>query len=297
VNTDVNIGLMSLRDEVILGAKLLRRAARRFAQSRRFQTILDDTPILFANSFPKSGTHLLVQVLQGFTQLGPAVNSGLPPILTFEGTTGVPRPARKIQADLKRLLPGDIAYGHLHAVPETVSILCKTGVAPYFIYRDPRDVVVSHVYYVTDIATDHVHHQYYRNVLQTFEERLQTSILGRPEVEIPFPNIRERFSPYLNWLEQQEVLSLRFEDFIENQNLTLNRVIDHAQQRGFPLKTPKDEAVHILSQTIKPKKSPTFRKGEIGNWRKRFSGNHKKTFKDVTGDLLILLGYEKNNDW
>ena len=60
-------------------------------------------PVLLANSFPKSGTHLLTQVLQGFPSIGPAVDSGLPAIVTYEGDTGRQRQAVEILADLERL--------------------------------------------------------------------------------------------------------------------------------------------------------------------------------------------------
>ena len=134
-------------------AKLARRTLRRFNQMARYRRLsLGEVPILFANSFPKSGTHLLTQVLQGFTRLGPVVDSGLPAIVTYDGPTGEPRPAGSILNDLNRLLPGDIGYGHLHATPEIVAYLCQDSFVSYFILRDPRDVVVSHVHYVTDMA-------------------------------------------------------------------------------------------------------------------------------------------------
>ncbi|MBN2502881.1 MAG: hypothetical protein JXB38_19025, partial [Anaerolineales bacterium] len=144
---------MSVLSDLKLTAKLGRRQLRRARQALRYgPKALAGTPILFGNSFPKSGTHLLTQVLTGFAALGPAIDSGLPAILTFDGPTGTPRPAAAIQRDLARLRPGDVAYGHLHATPEALAALCRTGVAPYFILRDPRDVVVSHVHYVTEMA-------------------------------------------------------------------------------------------------------------------------------------------------
>ena len=41
----------------------------------------------------------------------------------------------------------------------------------------------------------------------------------------------------------------------------------------------------------------TFRKGAIGNWHDHFSDEHKQALKDVTGDLLMGLGYEPKNNW
>ncbi len=142
-------------------ARLARRWWRRRAAQRRYPDIpMQESPVLFGNSFPKSGTHLLTQILAGLAQLGPVVESGLPPVITFVGDTGQPRPLTVILSDLARYLPGDIGYGHLHAAPGIAEALCRTGMAPYFIYRDPRDVVVSHVFYVTDLNNRHVHHEY-----------------------------------------------------------------------------------------------------------------------------------------
>ncbi|RMF47890.1 MAG: hypothetical protein D6755_04510, partial [Anaerolineae bacterium] len=61
-----------------------RHHLRRAAAFARWGASLRDAPVLFANSFPKSGTHLLTQILQGMTHLGPAVDSGLPAVLTYE---------------------------------------------------------------------------------------------------------------------------------------------------------------------------------------------------------------------
>ncbi|MBI3160605.1 MAG: sulfotransferase domain-containing protein [Chloroflexi bacterium] len=275
--------------------KLFRRRARRAAARLRWGAL--DAPILFGNSFPKSGTHLLTQVLEGFAALGPAVVSGLPPVVTFDGPTGRPRPLAHILADLARFQPGDIAYGHLHAEPEIWAALCRPGVAPFFIYRDPRDVVVSHVYYVTEMEPNHVHHRHYTEKLHTFEERLQVSILGLPELDVPFPDIAGRFAPYLGWLERPEVLCLRYEDFLAAPEETLGRVSDHAARRGFRSRAERSRAIEILRARIDPKRSPTFRSGQAGGWRAHFTPEITALFKQASGDLLARLGYEEDADW
>ena len=289
---------MSIFSDLKLAAKLGRRQLRRARQALRYgPKALADTPIMFGNSFPKSGTHLLTQVLTGFSALGPVVDSGLPAILTFDGPTGTPRPAAAIRRELARLHPGDVAYGHLHATPEAVDALCRDGVAPYFILRDPRDVVVSHVFYVAEKAPNHVHHDYYRHTLKDFDERLRVSMLGRPELDIPFPDIRERFAPYMPWLERPEVLLLRFEDFITQPRQTLDCVFDHAIQRGFTCNVAREQAIEVLLARIQPQNSPTFRSGKVGGWKEHFSEAHKTLFKEVSGDLLVRLGYAENADW
>ena len=282
----------------LLYARLIRRSYRRTIQILRWRQFgFRDSPILFANSFPKSGTHLLTQVLQGFSNIGPAVNCGLPAIVTFSSQSGKQRPNQQILTDLRRLLPGDISYGHLHAIPEVVNFLSKENWVACFILRDPRDVVISHVYYVTEMEPQHIHHHYYAQVLKTFDDRLRTSILGRQDIDFPFPNIRDRFDPYLGWMNCPDLLSLRFEDFLADQPGTIGKIVDHAVARGFPLRVERQKAVKQLQTHIDPKRSPTFRSGKAGGWRQAFSEENKEIFKDVAGDLLIQLGYEENDQW
>ena len=286
------------KSQLGLQARLARRTIRRFFQGVRFRRLsLQGVPVLFANSFPKSGTHLLTQVLQGFPSIGPAVESGLPAIVTYEGDTGRARPVEEILADLSRLLPGDIGYGHVHALPEAVKFLSRPGYCAYFILRDPRDVVVSHVHYVTDMEPNHIRHRFYTEVLTSFDERLSTSSLGLPDPELSFPDIRARFEPYLGWLDCPEVLTLRFEDLITDQEAELGSILKHALTRGFPVEIDRTAAIQILANSIDPQRSPTFRSGKVGGWRERFTDENKRIFKETSGDLLVRLGYERDNDW
>jgi hypothetical protein len=279
-------------------AYLLRRALRRARQTLRYGS-LQSSPRFFANSFPKSGTHLLTQVMHGFTQIGPAVDSGLPAIVTFRGDSGRQRQEAEILGDLQRLLPGDIAYGHLHALPSVETFCCQPGTVTYFILRDPRDVVVSHVHYLTEMASNHIHHHYYQTKLHSFEERLVASIQGVSDGELgphPLPDIRARFEPYLRWLERPETLTVHYEDFITQREKVLGNVFDHAVQRGFAPTQPRSQAIQILSASIDPQRSPTFRSGKIGGWKTAFTPAHQQLFKEITGDLLARLGYEASRD-
>jgi hypothetical protein len=274
----------------------LRYQARRMQYRRRHGKT--DTPVFFVNSFPKSGTHLLLQAVQGFSKLGPVIYSGLPATTMFDAFSGERLSAAAVAGQIAHLQDGDIGYGHVFAEPEMVAALCQDGVVPFFIYRDPRDVVVSHVHYVTAIWTSHVHHDYYANQLQDFDQRLRVSILGRPELtEIDFPSIRERFEPYLGWLERPEVSVVRFEDFVQHKRQTLEMILAHAAQRGFVYDKSQEDALDILEKAIDPRQSPTFRSGKVGGWRNNFTPEHKQLFKEVTGDLLVRLGYEADVDW
>ncbi len=74
-------------------------------------------------------------------------------------------------------------------------------------------------------------------------------------------------------------------------------MLDEVEKTGYQIPTPREKALSVLVEAIQPKKSHTFRSGKTGGWKGYFTEEHKKLFKDVAGDLLVRLGYEKDNEW
>lgn len=280
----------SLRFIIYQIEKLTQRV--RFAPSPEPE---NNWPTLLGISFPKSGTHLLDQILLGFSKVAPFSKRLHSFYAEYEGESGLKRTPEQALAWLDSLRPRDIASAHLFARPEVVARVCSPRFVPYFIFRDPRDVAVSHVFYVTDMEARHVHHDYYQS-LPDFNTRLNVSILGRPDSDMEFPDIASRFASFLDWLNHPEVLTIHFEDLIEDRTATLTRIMDHFLVRA-PISTSRQLILESFEASINPKKSPTFRSGKTGEWKKHFTVEHKKIFKEVAGDLLVKLGYEKNNDW
>jgi hypothetical protein len=255
----------------------------------------NDWPILLGISFPKSGTHLLDQILLGFANVAPFAKRVHSFYAEYEGESGRKHTPEQALYWLDSLRAQDVASAHLFARPEAVERVCSPKFAPYFIFRDPRDVVVSHVFYVTDMEVRHVHHQYYQ-ALPDFNARLNVSILGRSDAGIEFPNIADRFAPYIGWLDHHQVLTIHFEDLIHDRSATLTRIMDHLLTRA-PLHATRQLILNSLETSINPTKSPTFRSGKTGEWKKYFTADHKKLFKEAAGDLLVKLGYEKDGEW
>lgn len=263
-------------------------------QKIRFKS-KSDLPILLGISFPKSGTHLLDQILLGFSNVAPYAKRLHSFYAEYEGESGKKREAQQALTWLDSLQPNDVASAHLFARADVIKKVCSSKFIPYFIFRDPRDVVVSHVFYVTDMESKHVHHAYYQS-LPDFDSRLKVSILGRPDSNIEFSNIADRFAPYLDWLNHKEVLSIHFEDLIHQRTQTLTHIMNHLLDK-VPLHTSPNLILDSLESAINPTKSPTFRSGKTGDWKKHFTDEHKDIFKKVAGDLLVRLGYEKDNNW
>ena len=275
--------------------------SEKLIQRFRFSSQSSNLPALLGISFPKSGTHLLDQILLGFSRVAPYAKRLHSFYAEYEGESGIKRAPEQAIRWLDSLGPCDVASAHLFARPEAVARVCLSSSGgsskfiPFFIFRDPRDVVVSHVFYVTDMEKNHVHHAYYQS-LPDFDSRLKASILGRPDADVEFPNIAERFAPYMDWLNHPEVLAIHFEDLIHDRAATLARILDHFLTR-VSLHTPRELILESLESSINPSRSPTFRSGKTGEWKKYFTDEHKQIFKDVAGDLLIRLGYEKDNSW
>lgn len=291
---------MPYRDSLINGYSWLRYSYERSQQARRYRSLSIPTggwPVLLGISFPKSGTNLLRQVLAAFREAGPFADRSFDVFAAFDAKTGRATNIQDAIKYLTSLKSGDIAAAHFHALPEIAHEAIKPRFLPYFMYRDPRDVVISHVFYVTDRAKEHAHHHYYHDILTNFDERLRTSIMGRPEIDIDFPDIGKRFEPYLGWLGYPEVLSQRYEDYILDREQAINQAVEHFLQRVDTLTTQRKELIKLVEKNIVPEKSPTFRSGKTGEWQKYFNDEHKQLFKASAGVILIQLGYEKDLEW
>ena len=278
----------------------LRRALRpsvKTAQAilRWRQFSFNDAPPIFGNSKPKSGSHLLLQVLAGICQVAPYKYVAREPIRTIKKDDGR-RTANEIHADLLRLPAGVIGWGYVEATLENVAFLCRPGRVNYFVYRDPRDLLVSQVFFATEMYEDHGMHNFYRS-LPDFSERLKVAITGIERDGLKMVSVKQRYESVFQWLEQKQVMCIRFEDLINNCDATLNAMLDEVEKTGYKIPTPREKAVSILAGSIQPSKSHTFRSGKTGGWREHFNAEHRKLFKDVAGDLLVRLGYEESNDW
>jgi hypothetical protein len=271
------------------------RPAGKFLQAdaRWHRLSFNEAPPMFGNAKPKSGSHLLLQVLAGFTQIMPYAYVQAEPVRTIT-KDGRRREQAEVSADLRRVPRGVIGWGYVDPTPENVSMLCRQERVTYFIYRDPRDMLVSQVFFATDIYEEHGMHAYY-NSLPDFGSRLKAAIVGVDQEGLRMVNVRQRYEGVLQWLAQKNVFCLRYEDLMDHREATLGGMLDHVQQTGYVIPTPRAEALSVLSQAIRPTKSRTFRSGRTGGWKEQFSDEHKELFRKVAGDLLVQLGYEDSD--
>ena len=96
-----------------------------------------------------------------------------------------------------------------------------------------------------------------------------------------------------------EILELRYEDAVRDEGETFTRLFrfygfnDAAVAKGISI-------VEQFSRRHGPHAGdldPHVRSGEPGEWRRSLKADHIARFKELTGDLVVRLGYEKDSDW
>lgn len=161
-----------------------------------------------------------------------------------------------------------------------------------FNYRDPRDVLLSFVHYLTGKTKSGEHGGYaeyfvYEKVLSALadnDERLMHAIL-----DPSFPGHRD-FAESLWMLRHPQVCKVSYEELVgtagggsdEKQLAAVGRVMEHLGIEG--------EGAEV-ARGIYTSESRTFHQGRIGKWRAAFKPEHHRAFNQRFGELLTLYGY------
>lgn len=255
---------------------------------------LAELPPAIANSFPKSGTHLLDQIvgaLPGRVNYGEFLSS-MTSSLTFRR-----RADADVAASLARSRPGEIVRAHLFYGDQTAAALRGVNAAHYFIYRDPRDVVVSEAHYLRTMNRWHRLHKVFKQTA-TVEDAVRLAITGLAGRDDYFyPDIGERFRLYTPWIGNARCCAVRFEDLTgENAESEISRMAGfYAESAADQIDTA--ELAQVMRAAIAPEKSHTFRSGKRGGWREALTPELRRLFEETTNGLLVELGYEPNRDW
>lgn len=258
--------------------------------------------LVLCNSYHKSGTHLLYQILYA----APGLHKW-DDIVAVQALCGLMNSVNHIRWKLGSASNASIIRSHLMYCDEVLSILSEFDVRLLFIYRDLRDVALSHARWVTQEERIFLHDVYVQK--ETFDEQLMSSIMGVP-LGTPFasnashPDIGTDFSRWQGWVTNSQTLAVKFEDLVgergggdEAKRLHLvEHIMDHLE---ISISTSEIKS-RFASQVMNPEESHTFQKGgkgTIGGWQKFFKESHKQAFKRVAGDILIDLGYETDLCW
>jgi len=251
------------------------------------------------NSIPKCGTHLLGKCLN---------------ILTSKKhkTPGISWNNVSMMGNNIVILNRQSMFSHTHSpyTNDFVHIIKKSNIVCFFIYRDPRDHVVSWVYYAN---------------MRPIDSAITAMILSNSQVSgwpyVPAkPNINTIFRSYVPWIEEMNVCTVKYENLIGprgggNRDAQLKEIEKIAHYLGITLDNFQKKSIALQLDDFILEEEPcykmtagfvadnlfgntsTFRTGKIGSWKSHFKEHHKKLFKDIAGQLLVDLGYEKDLNW
>ena len=217
---------------------------------------------VICNSYPKSGTHLLYQILYSTPGL-----KRWDDIISVQALCGVMNTPNHIRWKLGSAPNQSIVRSHLMCSQEILDIFSEHHCKLLFIYRDLRDVAVSHARWITKEERIFLHDIYQQE--PSFDKQLMNSIMGVP-VGTPFgsnlsqPNIAQDFSRWYGWLQHPDTLAIKFEDLVgergggcEDKRLHIvEQIMDHLQVKM----SAEEIKTKFGSYEMNPEESHTFKK-------------------------------------
>ncbi|MGH2740220.1 MAG: hypothetical protein ACRDH6_07045 [Actinomycetota bacterium] len=238
-------------------------------------------PRVFCVSIPKAGTHLLERALC----LHPKLYRKLLPTITPKNVTRW----GGLEGLLARVRRGQVLVSHLRFEPEYVDLLGRHDTHGIFLVRDPRDIAVSLVDYISKRVDHRVHDLFARR--EGSKDKLRLAIAGDPERE--FPSMGRRLDDFAGWLTSG-CLVVRFEDLVgpegggdaDRQQLAVESIY-----RYLGMGTD-ERMIRSIVDRLFSRDSPTFHAGAIGRWRELFDKETGALFNDVIGSRADPYGYE-----
>jgi len=249
---------------------------------------------LYLNGFPKAGLHFAEQWVS--TVLEPELSHTGNWFGTFNGNgwTTSQGNLEHVDAMLASVRSGYYVKGHMGWAPGLADKIKGSGVGVAFVYRDLRDVVVSHAYHVLSDDDEKLKHpgKALYKALPAFEDVLIACIDGIG----PYPGIFKRWELYAGWLLEGWVLKLKYEDMINSPRAQAERLARYLYNGSQDNLLIDQVTLLMVQRGRETSKSMTFRRGKTGDWRKEFTPRVKAAFKAADPGWLDKLGYA-HGDW
>ena len=169
-------------------------------------------PRILANSMPKSGTHLLMSLLENLPKLRFAGH-----FVSYLGKDAIGEREEFTHLIRRLRLLRDSHYigAHLTYDPAVERAVDEAGARMVTILRDPRSHILSWAHYL--LATRHVPgREWVTDRYPDMASLLPALVrgIGVPGVYPYLPDVGERFRRYSGWRESDIGIAVRFEDLV-----------------------------------------------------------------------------------
>ena len=205
--------------------------------------------VILLNSVPKSGTHLLRQIMRPVGEPCPVHPEGH--ISTgFHGFGLTPSPVQERIQGLQDDQGGSICYGHLTYHTELDTWLRERNAKMIFLYRSVFDSAVSLRYHILNPDQR----------FKAFErKRFNLNLTTQEQLASCFNFMFFTWLLYRKWMTSDWVLPVRFKELREAPEETCERILAYLGMES------KVEVADMVD-SIHPEGSPTFRAGRVGDW-------------------------------
>lgn len=213
-----------------------------------------------------------------------------------------------VREELEIMKPGEVRQGFIYHSEGMKQYLNEQQIRRVFIYRDPRDMITSFLFSIVD-DRKHLHHKYFREHLKTVDQQLLKLVTGFMETrlvskkygvnQLGYGDVTEYFTRYLRWMEDPDTCVIRYENLAggpDKLQHELTRLVDYLWpdlERGRHKIRKMDYLKHVLQMDMWESSTSL----PVGEWKEHFTEEVKDAFKQVAGELLIFLGYEKDFAW
>lgn len=193
-----------------------------------------------------------------------------------------------------------ILFAHAPYTQENKNAVDSNDCNVVFIYRDPRDMVVSFAFWLKKRRrrfNKFTPQELMKELISDMSLIKGASGWHNPIVST-FKGIDDFYAHYLLWIDNPKVYATTFEKLVGPkgggdaalQLQEVENIVAHLE-----LEVSQEKIKEVINKMFGH--SLTFRKGQIGSWKEHFTPEMKELFKEVAGQLLIDLGYEKDFDW
>ena len=197
---------------------------------------------------------------------------------------------------------------HLNPWQQNIEVIKRNNVKKVVVsYRDLRDVVVARYYRLLSFPKK-------KNEPHYVEENKQYKNISKKDaINDCIDKVANSYTKWIyGWLDiaskdENFVLFCKFENLISDPKTEFKRILD------FYEISLKDSTIDSIVQATEGKKnmktnigeakilpwafSSNFRSGKIGNWKEEFDQTNISKFKELAGESLIRLKYEKDLNW
>jgi hypothetical protein len=171
--------------------------------------------------------------------------------------------------------------------------------------RDLRDVVVSGYFYhlwTKERWATVPQAKYQKRSYQQYLNTLSQNEGIHAEIDRLAEYVSDRRMREWNYGDAR-FLELKYEDVFGNEERGFRRLFEHygftpqAVNASVKIATSFSFDKLVASKTTHERKKSHLRSGQPGEWRTTFDEDHKRHFKEVMGDVLVLTGYEDDMNW